>query len=289
MIAAPREKGECRVDHAVIEGKTTKDENFPVGSWLLPADVRPHVIRFYAFARAADDIADSPTLSREAKLAGLAGVEAALGGREPTTPAEQAAAALAADLAETGVTPLYARHLLQAFTRDARNDPTRTWSDLLAYCRFSAAPVGRFLIDSHGESEHAYTASDALCAALQILNHLQDIKDDYRLRERVYLPLQWLKMEGAALEELGAECASPALRRVIDRALDGVATLLVAARPLPTLLERRGFRAEAAIIVAIAERLARRLRRRDPLARRVALTRVDHALCALVGLARALP
>jgi squalene synthase HpnC len=287
MIAGPRAKGECRVDRAVIEGKTTKDENFPVGSWLLPADVRPHVIRFYAFARAADDIADSPTLTREAKLAGLAGVEAALGGREPTTTAEQAAADLAADLGRTGVTPLYARQLLQAFTRDARNDPTRSWSDLLTYCRFSAAPVGRFLIDSHGEAARAYTASDALCAALQILNHLQDIKDDYRLRKRVYLPRQWLKAEGSALEELGADRASPALRRVIDRTLDGVDTLLVTARPLPALIARRGFRAEAAVIVVIAERLARRLRRRDPLARRVALSRIDHALCALVGLARA--
>jgi len=274
------------LDRALIEGKTRRDENFPVASWLLPADVRPHVALFYAFARAADDIADSPTLSREAKLAGLAGIEAALGGKAASGPAEEAAARLAADLATTGVTPLYARQLLQAFTRDARNEPARTWSDLLAYCRFSAAPVGRFLIDSHGESANAYHASDALCAALQVLNHLQDLKDDYRLRARIYVPLQWLKAAGCAVEDLGAARTSPGLRRVIGRVLDGVDGLLAPARELPRLVKRRGFRTEAAIIVAIAERLARRLRRRDPLRRRVALSHLDHGICAARGLAR---
>ncbi|MEX2648979.1 MAG: squalene/phytoene synthase family protein [Alphaproteobacteria bacterium] len=274
------------MNRVVIEGKTTSDENFPVASWLLPEDVRPHVLRFYAFARAADDIADSPTLDGAAKLAGLAGVGAALDGKPPTNSAEDAAAALAADLAVTGVTPLYARQLLQAFTRDARNDPTRTWSDLLNYCRFSAAPVGRFLIDSHGESPDAYPASDALCAALQILNHLQDIKDDYRLRQRVYLPLKWLEAEGCSVEELGASTSSPALRRVIDLTLNGVDGLVTAARPLPRSLARRGFRAEAAVIVVIAEALARLLRRQDPLARRVVLSKAGRVLCALRGVAR---
>ena len=287
MIAAPPPKRERPLDRGLIAGKTRKDENFPVASWLLPDDVRPHVTLFYAFARAADDIADSPMLSREAKLAGLAGIEATLAGKVPSGPAEEAAARLAADLATTGVTPLYARQLLQAFTRDARNDPTRTWSDLLAYCRFSAAPVGRFLIDSHGESADAYRASDALCAALQILNHLQDIKDDYGLRSRIYVPLKWLDEEGCALDELGASRASPALRRVIARVLDGVDNLIEPARDLPRLVARKGFRAEAAIIVAIAERLKRKLRRRDPLRRRVALTHLDHARCAARGLARA--
>lgn len=272
----------------VIEGKTTKDENFPVGSWLLPADVRPHVLAFYAFARAADDIADSPTLDRAAKLAGLAGVGAALDGKAPETPAEHAAARLAADLAVSGVTPLYARHLLQAFTRDARNDPTRSWSDLIAYCRFSAAPVGRFLIDVHGESKDAYPASDALCASLQILNHLQDIGDDARLRARVYLPQQWLKAEGCAIEDLTATRASPALRRVIDRVLDRVDELNTTARALPAALRRKGFRVEAATIVAIAERLARRLRRGDPLARRIVLTKAERAVCVMRGIVRAM-
>lgn len=290
MIARPTREDERfeqePLTRYVIEGKTTQDENFPVGSWLQPEDVRPHVLAFYAFARAADDIADSPTLDRAAKLAGLAAVGAALDGQTPTTPAEHAAARLSADLALSGVTPLYAKHLLQAFTRDARNDPTRSWSDLITYCRFSAAPVGRFLIDVHGKSAEAYPASDALCASLQVLNHLQDIKDDYRLRQRVYLPQQWLKAEGCSIEDLGAPRTSPALRRVIDRVLDRVDELNITARPLPRLIRRTGFRVEAATIVAIAARLARRLRRGDPLARRIALSKAARALCVARGALR---
>lgn len=273
---------------AIVSGKTSDDENFPVGSWLLPRDVRPHVARFYAFARAADDIADSPTLAREDKLARLKAVEAALMGAPPAAPAEEAAGRLAASLAETGVTPLYGRQLLQAFMHDARNDLTPSWSDLLTYCRFSAAPVGRYLIDLHGEGGAAYPASDALCAALQILNHLQDIKADYVERRRVYLPQAWLKEAGCALEDLAATRSSPGLRRVIDRTLDGVDTLVATARPLPSHLRRRGFRAEAAVIVAVARRLADKLRRSDPLARRVALSRPARLACLIEGAVRSL-
>jgi len=273
---------------AIVSGKTAADENFPVGSWLLPRDVRPHVARFYAFARAADDIADSPALGRDEKLARLKAVEAALLGAPPATPAEEAAARLAASLAQTAVTPLYARHLLQAFMHDARNDLTPTWSDLLTYCRFSAAPVGRFLIDTHGEDAAAYPASDALCAALQILNHLQDIKADYLERRRVYLPQAWLKEAGCTLDELAAPRCSPGLRRVIDRTLDGTDSLIATARPLPRFLRRRGFRAEAAVIVVIAEKLAARLRRGDALARRVALSRPARLACLVEGALRSL-
>ncbi len=271
-----------------VTGKGAADENFPVGSWLLPATLRPHVARFYAFARAADDIADSPTLSREDKVARLAAADRALEGAPPGSPTEHKAAALTASLEEIGVTRLYAHQLLQAFTHDARSDLTPTWSDLLTYCRFSAAPVGRFLVDLHGESPEAYAASDALCAALQILNHLQDIKQDFTLRHRVYLPQAWLKEAGCALDELAATRSSPGLRAVIDRTLDGVDALNATARPLHTLLRRRGFRAEAAVIVAIAHRLAARLRRGDPLAGRVVLSPLDRAACVVLGCARSL-
>lgn len=272
-----------------VPGKGAADENFPVGSWLIPAELRPHVARFYAFARVADDIADSPTLARQDKLAQLAAADAALDGAPPLAAAEHAAARLAASQRETGVSPLYAHHLLQAFMHDARNDLTPTWSDLLTYCRFSAAPVGRYLIDLHGESSDSYPASDALCASLQILNHLQDIKDDYVLRHRVYLPEAWLKEAGCPLEDLAAARCGQALRMVIDRTLDGVDALNVKARTLPRLLRRRGFRAEAAVIVAIAERLARRLRRGDPLATRVVLGPFARLACVAIGCARSLP
>jgi squalene synthase HpnC len=272
----------------MVQAKTAADENFPVGSWLIPAELRVHVARFYAFARAADDIADSPTLGREEKLAQLGAADRALDGAAPASAVEEKAARCAASLREADVPVLYAHQLLQAFMHDARNDVTPTWSNLLAYCRFSAAPVGRFLIDLHGETAEAYVASDALCASLQILNHLQDIGDDWRMRHRVYLPQAWLKEAGCELADLANDRSNPGLRRVIDRVLDGVDALNATARPLPSFLRRRGFRAEAAVIVAIAERLAASLRHRDPLRERVVLSPLARLWCVVLGCARSI-
>lgn len=261
-------------------------ENFPVASWLLPKESRPHVLAFYRFARAADDIADGTDGTVAEKCAGLDGMLGVLDGAEPTNGPEQMAARLVESLAQTGVTDQYARHVLQAFRRDAENPRCRTWSDLMLYCRYSAAPVGRFLIDTTGEDAAAYPASDALCAALQVLNHLQDCGDDRRRIDRVYIPTDWLASEGASVDDLDSGRASPDLRKVLDRCLDGVDVLLSQAAPLSGLLGRSRLRYDAAVIHEIARRLATRLRRGDPLARRIALSKSERAICLTRGLMR---
>lgn len=263
-------------------------ENFPVASWLLPKESRPHVMAFYRFARAADDIADGTAGTAAEKCARLDRMLAVLDGAEAADGAEQAAARLMESLAQTGVTDQHARHILQAFRRDAENPRCRTWSDLMLYCRYSAAPVGRFLIDTTGEDAAAYPASDALCAALQVLNHLQDCGDDRRRIDRVYIPTDWLASEGASVEDLDGDRASPGLRKALDRCLDGVDVLLTQAAPLSGLLHRGRLRYDAAVIYEIARRLASRLRRGDPLARRIALSKPERALCLARGLTRGL-
>ncbi len=140
-------------------------ENFPVGSRLVAPAHRPAVHAFYRFARAADDIADDPAREADAKTALLEAHDKALveGIEGP-----EEALALRVILLERGLATDHPRQLLQAFLADARGRPCRTWSDLIAYCRFSAAPVGRFLLDLHGEDKALWPASDALCTALQI-------------------------------------------------------------------------------------------------------------------------
>lgn len=175
--------------------------------------------------------------------------------------------------------------LLQAFRQDATKTRYRDWSDLMLYCRFSAVPVGRFLLDLHGEGRAALPAADALCTALQVLNHLQDCGDDYRMLDRVYLPTAWMNAEGARLADLGEGRTRPALRRVLDRALDRVDELLGQARPLSRQVGDRRLALQAAITFAVAERLARKLRRRDQLAARVRLSKPGYAVaCAIGGL-----
>lgn len=270
-------------------GRTADTENFPVGSRLLPAPLRPTVAAYYRLARAADDIADNPALPAEEKVRRLDALDAVLAGREPAAaddPDQDAASRLRGEFVARHLNLEHARHLLQAFRADAVNRPCRSWSDLLAYCRYSAAPVGRFLLDLHGEDRGTWTAGDALCAALQILNHLQDCQVDWRDLHRLYIPLDWLGDAGLTPEALLAPRCSPPLRAVLDRVLDGVDRLHQAADPLPRLIAHRGLRMEVTAILAISRRLARRLRRRDPLAERVSVSRLDKALAAIYGVVR---
>ena len=265
-------------------GKGRTDENFPVGSFLIRRDLRTHVHAFYRFARNADDIADNPGLAAAEKVRRLERMEQVLDGVPGTD--SPAAIAMRASLLETGTTFQHCRDILRAFTLDATKLRYKDWADLMEYCRYSAAPVGRQLLDLHGEDRAAWLPSDALCNALQVLNHLQDCAEDYHALDRVYLPTQDLAACGARIEDLDAPRSSPGLRQVIDRLLDGTEGLIAKARELPGLVKAPGLRRECAVIVKLAERLARRLRHGDPLARRVKLTKGDFAAALLVGLWR---
>ena len=287
--SGPAADGMRRID------RKSRNENFPVASRLLAVSRRPHVMAFYRFARAADDIADSPSVPDVRKLARLATMKAVLSGEAPSDVQDgeatevAAATALRESLAETGVSATHAEQMLQAFERDVRQPVNTSWSDLLTYCRYSAAPVGRFLLDLHGELEgrraiETGRASDALCAALQIINHIQDCKRDWESLGRLYVPLAWLRGAKLKPEVLSEPRSSEDLRVVLDRMLDGVDQLLVTARPLVGLIRDRRLRIEAAVIYLLAKRLAGRLRRADPLEARPRLSSIEKALCAGHGL-----
>ncbi len=252
-------------------GKGAGDENFPVGSLLVSRALRPQVASYYAFARAIDDIADNPELAAETKIARLQGFAEAIHGAHREDPAYAKAQACRAALLLRSVPLHHASDLTIAFIQDARQSRYADWAELLGYCENSANPVGRFLLALHEtEDPAAYKASDALCTALQVINHLQDCGEDYRQLDRCYLPQDWMAAEGARTEELAGGSLSPAMRRVLDRCLDATEALLAEARPLPGRLPSRRLALEAATIYRLACRLTVALRRRDPLAERVA-------------------
>ncbi len=265
-------------------GKVAADENFPVGSFLIRRELRPHVHAFYRFAREADDIADNGALTPEEKVRRLDRVAAVLDGASGDD--VPSAVAMRRSLAETGVTAQHCHDILHAFRMDATKLRYRDWADLMNYCRYSASPVGRQLLDLHGESQATWPANDALCSALQILNHLQDCAKDYRDLDRVYLPDEDLAHFGSSIGDLTGEQSTPGLRRVLDRLLDGVDGLVAMARKLPPDVKSPGLRREAAVVVSLAERLTRRLRAGDPVAGRVKLTKPDFTLALLTGLWR---
>jgi squalene synthase HpnC len=247
-------------------GKGHRDENFPVASWLVAARHRAPVLAFYRFARAADDVADHPEASAERKLALLAAMRATLAGdsKESTEAADLRAIVAARDLS-----PVHGFDLLRAFERDVTVGRYESWDDLIDYCRLSAMPVGRFVLDVHGEARTAWSASDALCAALQVINHLQDCARDYSALDRVYLPLNCLAAHGARVEDLGAAAASPALRAVVVDLAGRCLGLLDRSAGFARMIRNRRLAAEVAVIHALASSLARRLLVRDPLADRV--------------------
>ncbi len=267
-------------------GKGAKDENFPVGSWLLPADLRGHVMAFYDFVRAADDIADHAELAAADKLARLEVFERALCGETEALALLPKAERLRESLLATGVSHRHAGDLLKAFKQDATKQRYQTWEDLLGYCALSASPVGRFLLDLHGEDADLYHLSDPLCDALQVLNHLQDCRDDFLQLDRVYLPLNSFAAAGIDVTEIGGPIASEAMRSVIDSALEGCDELLNRSSDLARCLASRRLAAETAVIHEMACVLAAKLRAEDPLATRVTLSKPRFLLAALCGIGR---
>jgi squalene synthase HpnC len=263
-------------------GKGRHDENFPVASLLIAPERRDVVIKFYAVARLADDIADHPSAPAAEKLARLAAVEASLEGANDEV---AAAVALRQALGERGLGTRHMLDLLEAFKRDVTKSRYADWDELMDYCRYSAAPVGRFLLELHGEPDENWSASDALCAALQVINHLQDCGSDFKSLDRVYVPLDALHAAGLVVADLGADRASDALRGVITRLAQRTRSLLATAAPLAHRTRDNRLALEISVIQQLALSLARRLERSDPLSERVHHRRSEVFGLAMVGVA----
>ncbi|MGH6873875.1 MAG: squalene synthase HpnC [Aestuariivirgaceae bacterium] len=266
-------------------GKGHLDENFPVASRLIHRRHRAVILAFYNFVRTADDIADHASLSAEEKLELLDALEDDLvGGAQPSAEAGR----LRQALDERGLTPRHAQDLLRAFRMDASKLRYRDWNDLMDYCSYSAMPVGRFVLDVHGERRETWTFSDPLCAALQIINHLQDCSMDYRRLNRVYIPLEAFARADARVEALAGTSADPALRRCFDGICRGVEDLLRKAEPLALAVSDLRLGLEIAVIQRLAKVLSKRLQRRDPLSERVHLSSGEAAATTLAAIVHGL-
>jgi hydroxysqualene synthase len=261
-------------------GKGHHDENFPVASWLIRRRYRPPILAFYEFVRVADDIADHPSLSAPEKLALLDRMEEGVLGR---TEPEPVAARLRAALTERGLSPRHAQDLLAAFRMDVTKLRYRDWDDLIHYCSYSAMPVGRFVLDVHGDDRDTWPANDALCAALQIINHLQDCGSDYRTLDRVYIPQDALARHGATVDALSEPKASPALQNCLRDLAERTAVLLRGADHFSGQVNDLRFGLEIAVIYRAAQTLAARLMRRDPLSERVQLNAAEFAGVGVIG------
>lgn len=262
-------------------GKTHRDENFPVASFLIAPRHRAPIMAFYDFVRAADDISDHPTLQPQEKLDLLERLDAALMDRGPDEPV---ARRLREECRVRKLDPQHARDLITAFMRDVTYLRYRDWDDLIYYCRYSAMPVGRFVCDVHGEDPaRVWEANDALCAALQVINHLQDCGKDYRNLDRVYVTTESLAAHGGRVEMLGEARAPAPLLAAVRDLNEKTAALLDRSRVFAELLKDMRLAMEVGAIQALAERLVARLRMADPLCDKVHEGKLGFALAGVQG------
>jgi squalene synthase HpnC len=263
-------------------GKTHRDENFPVASWIIHPRHRALILAFYNFVRTADDIADHATLSEGDKLDYLDLLEAELLGQGDSQPE---AVNLRRALAERSMPPRHALDVLTAFRMDVTKLRYENWDEVIHYCRYSAMPVGRFMLDVHGESASTWAASDALCAGLQINNHLQDCGKDYRDLNRVYLPREALATHGVSVEELGKQRASAALLQCLQSLAARTEGLLNESKSLSGEVKDFRLGLEISVIQTFADKIVRLLKVRDPLSQTVHLGPVELLAYSLAGVA----
>ena len=188
----------------------THPENCPVASFLCPPHLRPAIAAIYAFARAADDIADEGPLSTEERLKLLMAFRHELQATKEASGAQAAIFLPLHQVIEQFKLPVsLLDDLLKAFEQDVKATAQgATYPNMLAllsYCQLSANPVGRLLLHLYGVKDtQALRRSDAICSALQLINFWQDLSEDIP-RGRFYLPQdQAHKQTPLLIEELCA-------------------------------------------------------------------------------------
>jgi len=261
-------------------GKGHRDENFPVASHLVHPRFRAPILAFYEFVRVADDIADHAELAPDKKLELLDRLEGSLLGRNDADPE---GVRLSAVLAERSLTPKHAQDLLDAFRLDVTKLRYANWDELMHYCSLSAMPVGRYVLDVHGESRATWPASDAICAALQIINHIQDCQKDFRDLDRVYVPLDYMALAGTNVQALDAPRATPELLACLHKLAARTAGLLRDGRPLPDQIRDFRLSLEISVIHRLAWSLVHTLMARDPLHDKVHLKSLGFAGVGMLG------
>lgn len=266
--------------------KTESDENFSVGL-LVSKKLKPLVAAYYQAARAADDIADNPELTEEQKLDALEATEAAFDGRGNADSFPEARTLGELFRTENLDRSLYT-DLLAAFRRDALNRQPEIWEQLTDYCNYSAVPVGRFMLAIHNENPSTYLPAASLCTALQLVNHLQDLKYDAITLRRFYLPKDLMAKYDVLPGDLYLPAATSGLKALILEICGRIRGQMKDAAALPRLVKSFRLRWEIGVIVSLTNSMLKRIEKYDVISRRIELSRLDWLKALGAGLKTAL-
>jgi squalene synthase HpnC len=187
-------------------------ENFSVASRLLPPRARRHLLAIYGFARLVDELGDEVPGDR---LAALDWLDEELTRAFAGTATHPLMVALEPTIAQCDLPRDPFERLIEANRMDQHVHSYATWRDLLGYCHLSADPVGELVLHVfRAATPERIALSDAVCTALQLTEHWQDVREDLA-RARVYVPLEDLARHGCTIETLSAGHVSEPLRRVL--------------------------------------------------------------------------
>lgn len=274
-----------------LQSKNRNQENFPVASFMIDKNKRPIVIAYYNFARMCDDIADNPKLTKKEKLESLERIENIITGKETKTGNKKnlrIAKNLYKVMIENNLNIENAYNLLVAFKQDSKGYKYQIWEELIEYCRYSAAPVGRFLLDIHSEKISLVWNGDAFCAALQIINHLQDIKKDYTNLKRIYFPKKLLEEFKINSKNLTAETESKSLKKFKLKIISNIEGLLCESEVMIKRISSFRLRVEVAVMFCLAKKLTNKLETSDILEKHIKLNKIDWIYAGISGLIRAI-
>lgn len=199
-------------------------ENFPVASILLPKRLRRPISVIYAFARTADDFADEGNAEQQFRLKQLENYSLALEAISNDSYQDTDPIFIAlSDVITRHKLPLQLFHdLLSAFKQDVVKNRYANFAEVLDYCTRSANPVGRLLLHLNGTPcQQQLEQSDSVCTALQLINFYQDIEQDYREQDRIYIPLDELSQAGLTETDLiqpDSQKIAPLIRSLYQRA-----------------------------------------------------------------------
>ena len=273
-----------------LSGKTEENENFPVSSFLISKRFKKHIKNLYLFARNADDIADNSFLESSKKKKILLQFDEII--KSKTKTEYIFLNNLIDTLNETQVSSEYPRNLLKAFLQDSSKVKYDNWGQLIDYCNKSASPVGRFVVNLHLEHKRnsstimkkIYRGCDDLCNSLQVLNHIQDCKEDFLKLNRVYIPSIYFKEENLEVGMMLDERNRDKILRVLSKCLFKVENLLDDSRQNIKLIKDNSLRKETFVIFNIAKKLTELLKKEDPIKKKVKLSRIDLIFCFFKGI-----
>jgi len=216
-------------------------ENFPVASRLLPRRFRQPITVIYAFARTADDFADEGNYSQAERLKLLDDYETWLQRLIAGAPGSDPVFIALADVIKCYALPIgLFEDLLSAFSQDVTKQRYENFDEVMDYCQRSANPVGRLLLYLYNEANaENLSLSDQICTALQLINFLQDLLQDFDEHNRIYLPQDEMRKHHISEADLQKRNSNTAMQNLVQLQVQRARAFLLAGAPLGNKLPGR--------------------------------------------------